>query len=257
MESGAPTSSGSRRASSSRVPRSCAARPVLSHEAVAVLARPPPRLDLGARQEGFREAAEREKVAQLGGRLQGQLGGREGVEPEHVVATLQRIAPEAVEVQLRAAGDQNPLAGTPAVSNASTGLAGPCRGSRRIRGETGSRRDPLAVLRDVPARVACRARAAAGPGSSCPPGGGRRRRPSCGRGPGEPGPPGNEGAESHRGVYGDPAPESKSLTAIFYHGRRCRRYPVATPRRARPGPEAARGPSRATPGRPPQRGSSR
>ena len=91
------------------------ARDLVAQEAGAVLARPPVRLHLRAAEERLRESSEGQEVGHGRLRVDAELRHRELVEPEEVVAALQRVAAEAVEIEAGAARDQDPLARAPPV----------------------------------------------------------------------------------------------------------------------------------------------
>ena len=122
MERGEPTSSGRRRTSSSRLPEVLdplqaqprpRARDGCGTPATSGAPRPrdPPR-------KGSGKPAERQELLQIAGRAQAQLGHGEGMQAQEVIAALQRVAAEAVEVEARAARDQDALAAAPAVVEA-------------------------------------------------------------------------------------------------------------------------------------------
>ena len=141
----------------SRRPRSCTRSrrgDLLAHEPLPVLARPAPRLDLGAAEEGLREPAERQQVRSSPGDPQTELGHRQGVQAQEVVPPLQRVAAEAVEVQPGAPGDQDPLAPRGARRTGPSGSGarpGTC-GSRRTPTASPGAAPPAGCARGRPAR---------------------------------------------------------------------------------------------------------
>ena len=84
---------------------------VVVDQAIPVVARPPLRLDLGSFEEGLGKSGEPEQIQKLWGLAKPQLGDRKRVKPKVVIPALKRIAAVAVEIEARAAGDQNLLAG--------------------------------------------------------------------------------------------------------------------------------------------------
>jgi hypothetical protein len=131
---------------------------VFANEAGAVLARPSPRLHLAAAQVGLGEPPERQEVGQLLPGSQRQFGGRERVEAEEMVAALQRIASEPVQVQAPAARHQDALPGPAAVVDALEVVPPPPVLVDFVEHPEASARqappqDPFAVLRDVPVQV--------------------------------------------------------------------------------------------------------
>ena len=86
-------------------------RDLLAHEHATVFARPALGLSAGAGEEWLRKAAKRQELAEIRRALDAQLCDGQRVHPERMVAALQRIAAEAVEVELGAARDQDLLAG--------------------------------------------------------------------------------------------------------------------------------------------------
>jgi len=93
-------------------------RYLLAHEEVPVLPRPAAGGDLGTGEVGLGKAAEGQEVTELGGARQLQLTCGERVEPEEVIAPLERIAPVAVKVEAGAPGHEDLLAGASAVEEA-------------------------------------------------------------------------------------------------------------------------------------------
>src|SRR5512139_704373 len=72
---------------------------VLADEAAPVLAGPSARLHLGSAEKRLGKASQGQKVAELRRGLEAELRRGERVQPEHVVAPLERVSAEPVEVE--------------------------------------------------------------------------------------------------------------------------------------------------------------
>lgn len=111
------------------------AHEVFTDQAGAVLARPAARVDIRAAIKRLRESAQPQQIEKLLSVLQTQLRRREWVQPQQVVAALEGVAAETVEVEARAARHEDSLPARSAVPEAldvrpSAGRRGqPARGS--------------------------------------------------------------------------------------------------------------------------------
>ena len=135
---------------------------LLFDEAHAVLARPALRCVPGVAHPGLGEAAEVEEPIQPGDVGDAELGDRQRVQAQQVVASLQGVAAVTVVVEPAAAGDEN-AGPVLAVVEALEKAAPPVElvqlvedQHRRVR--QAAAQDRVAVIRDVPAQIARRVR---------------------------------------------------------------------------------------------------
>src|SRR5579883_2871826 len=134
---------------------------ILANETGAILARPAASLSLAARQERRRETAQGEQLQQSVGAPQAQLGNRQRMKTQKMVATLQRVASEAIKVQPGAARDEDPPSARPPVIEAleivpPTPVLVDLIEYPEFSGRQLTFENPLAILRDVPIEVARR-----------------------------------------------------------------------------------------------------
>ena len=78
--------------------------------AAAVLYRPSPSFPLARAEPRFGKSSQGQQVLQFAARAQLQFGEGERVQPQEVVATLQRTTAKMLQVEPATSGNQNPLA---------------------------------------------------------------------------------------------------------------------------------------------------
>ena len=128
----------------------------------AILARPPPGFVRRVGQVRFGEASQIEEPGESRGVGDAELGDRQRVQPQVMVAALQRVAAVAIEIESTAAGHENPRAVPPVVQSLEKGapaveLVQLVESEHLHRRQTAAQ-DRVAMLRDVPAQVAGRVR---------------------------------------------------------------------------------------------------
>lgn len=132
---------------------------VLPNQSVAILAGPAARLGFAAAEERLRESPERQERPEVVRSPDAEFTHGERVQAQQMITSLQRLAAEAIEIQLPAARNQNLLALVAPVVQTLQVVAPaavlvefiehPEPGRRKLSPE-----NPLAVRHDVPVEVA-------------------------------------------------------------------------------------------------------